>query len=166
MNVAPAGTACGEILTLFEFAFCYPESKESKERGKQLEELEHHFDSDNDSPDNEDTISKKQDEEEATTQFIDATIEPKPKKHGFGKCRDNLKDLVPINKATPILPSTTVKLSKTGVPQKSCSDHSESEGQSIYRYHLMKPGTEIPCMYYAAQMAAMCTHIQCKHMKI
>ena len=46
MNIALAGTACGQILTLFEFTFGYPESQESKERGKQLEELEHHFDAD------------------------------------------------------------------------------------------------------------------------
>ena len=43
MNVALAGTACGQLLTLFEFAFGYPESQESKEREKQLEELERHF---------------------------------------------------------------------------------------------------------------------------
>ena len=47
MNIALVGTACGQILTLFEFAFGYPESKELKECGKQLEELEHHFDTNN-----------------------------------------------------------------------------------------------------------------------
>ena len=62
MNIALAATACGQILTLFEFAFGYPESKELKECGKQLEELEHHFDTDSESPGEEDTISKKQDE--------------------------------------------------------------------------------------------------------
>ena len=166
MNIALASTACGQILTLFEFAFSYPDSKESKERGKQLEELEHCFDLDNDSSGNEDTVSKKQDEKEAATQFADAEVEPKLKKHRFGKCQDNLKDLVPINKVTPILPSTRVKLSETGVPHKSYSDHSESEGQSIYHCFLIKPDTEIPCTYYMAQMAAMCMHIWCKHMKI
>ena len=111
-------------------------------------------------------VSKRQDEQDATAQFIDADIKPKPKKRRFGKSQDDLKDLVPINKATPILPSTTVQLSKTGVLQKSYSDQSKSEGQSIYQCLLMKPGTEILCTYYMAQMVERCTHILCKHMQI
>ena len=166
MNIVLVGTACGQIFTLFKFAFAYPESKESKECGKQLEELEHHFDTNNKLPGEEDTVSKRQDEQDATAQFTDADIEPKSRKWRFGYCQDDLKDLVLINKATPILPSTTVKLSKIGVPQNSYSDQSKSEGQSIYQCLLMKPGTEILCTYYAAQMAAMCTHIQCKHIQI
>ena len=31
MNVALAGTACGQILSLFKYAFSYPELQESKE---------------------------------------------------------------------------------------------------------------------------------------
>ena len=65
MNVALAGTACGQILSLFEYAFGYPESKESRERGKELEELEHHFETDEESPDEEFTISKAEDVVEA-----------------------------------------------------------------------------------------------------
>ena len=65
------GTTCGQIFTLFEFAFGYPESKESKECGKQLEELEHHFNTDNESPGEEDTISKNQDKKDAAEQFAD-----------------------------------------------------------------------------------------------
>ena len=68
MNIALAGTACGQILTLFEFAFVYPESEESKTRGQQLEELERHF-IDDEPPTEEDTISKTEDEKEAATQF-------------------------------------------------------------------------------------------------
>ena len=60
MNIALAGTACGQILTLFEFAFGYPESKESKECGKQLKELECHFNTNNELPGEEHTVSKKQ----------------------------------------------------------------------------------------------------------
>ena len=86
MNIALAGTACCQILTLFEFAFGYLESKESKGRGKQLEELEHHFDTDNESPGEEDTVSKRQDEKDAAAQFADADVEPNPKKWRFGKC--------------------------------------------------------------------------------
>ena len=64
---------------------------------------------DEESPDNEDTISKAKDERDAAKQFEDAP--PKPKKHHFGKCKENLKDLVPISKAIPIIQSTTIKLS-------------------------------------------------------
>ena len=69
MNIALASTACGQILTLFEFVFGYPESEESKERDKQLEELEHHFIAEEEPPADEDTISKAEDEKEAATQF-------------------------------------------------------------------------------------------------
>ena len=40
MNIAFAGTACSQILSLFKFTFGCLESKESKGRGKQLEEME------------------------------------------------------------------------------------------------------------------------------
>ena len=120
MSIALAGMACGQILTLFEFAFGYPESEESKTRGQQLEELECHF-IDDKPPTEEDTISKTEDEKEAATQF-DPDV-PHAKKRQFGQCRDELKDLVPLDKAVPIIPSTTVKLSKTRVPRSYYSDH-------------------------------------------
>ena len=78
MNLALAGTACGQLLSIFEFAFGYPESQESKDWSKQLEELKHKFESDNDSPSDEDIMSKEQDVKDATAQFTD-TAEPKPK---------------------------------------------------------------------------------------
>ena len=164
MNIALAGTACGQILTLFEFEFSYPESEESKERGKQLEELEHHFVAEEGPPADEDTISKAEDEKEAATQFNDGA--PRAKRQCFGQCRDDLKDLVPISKVVPIIPSTTVKLSETGVPCSYYSHREASEGQSIYKCLLKKPETETPCPYYAAQMAMMMTHIWCKHLKL
>ena len=117
MNLALAGTACSQLLSIFKFAFGYPKSKESRERGKQLEELEHKFEPDNESPAEEDMVSKSQDTLDAAAQFADAD-KPKPKCRKFGMCHDNLKDLVPIHKATPIMPSTTVKLSETGVSCK------------------------------------------------
>ena len=163
MNITLAGMACGQILTLFEFAFRYPESEESKTRGQQLEELEHHF-IDDEPPTEEDTISKTEDKKEAATQF-DPDV-PRTKKHRFGQCRDELKDLVPLDKAMPIIPSTSVKLSETGVPRSYYSDREASEGQSIYRCLLTKPGTETPCSYYAAQMAAVTTHLRRKHLKL
>ena len=61
MNVALAGTACGQILSLFEYAFGYPESKESHEWRKELEELERHFEMDEESLGEEFTISKAED---------------------------------------------------------------------------------------------------------
>ena len=164
MNIALAGTACSQILTLFEFVFGYPESQESKERSKQLEELECHFDAEEEPPADEDTVSKADNEKEVATQFDDGAS--KAKKQCFGQYRDDLKDLVPISKAEPIVPSTTVKLSKTGVPHSYYSQWEASEGQSIYKCLLKKPETEMPCSYYLAQMAAMTTHICRKHLKI
>ena len=111
-------------------------------------------------------IFKAQDQQEAAEQFAATSSEPKSKKQKFSKCRDELKDLVPISSAILIMPSTTVKLSKTGVSRQSYSSHTESEGQSTYRCLLKKPGSDADCTYYAAQMAAMCTHICCKHLKL
>ena len=164
MNITLAGTTCGQILTLFEFVFGYPESQESKERGKQLEELEHHFEAEEEPPADEDTMSKADNEKEAAAQFDDGA--PRAKKWHFGQCRDNIKDLVPISKAVPIVPSTMVKLSETRVPHSYYSWREVSEGQSIYKCLLKKPETEMPCSYYSAQMAAMTTHICRKHLKI
>ena len=163
MNVALVGTACGQLLTVLEFAFGYPESQESKDRAKQLEELEWKFDSDNDSPTGEDTISKEQDIQDAASHFTDTT-EPRAKKRCFGQCQDTLKDIVPLGKVTPPLPFTTVKLSETGVSHHQYTSQEESEGQSIYRCKLLKPDSTEGCTYYTAQLAAMCTHIHCKHL--
>ena len=116
MNVALAGTACGQILSLFEYAFGYPESQELKEWGK---ELERHFETDDESLEEEFTVSKAEDAAEAVAQFADA---PKAKRHHFGQCHDDLPDLLPLNKAIPIIPSTTIKLSETGVPWAYYSD--------------------------------------------
>ena len=90
MNIALAGTTCGQILTLFEFTFNYPGSQESKERGKQLEELKCHFDADEESPANEGTMSKADDKKDAAAQFEDRA--PRAKKQHFDQCRDDLKD--------------------------------------------------------------------------
>ena len=163
MNIALAGTACGQILTLFEFAFGYPESEESKARGKQLEELERHF-VDDDPSAAEDTVPKAEDAKDAAAQF--GSDVPPTKKRRFGQCHDELKDLVPLEEAVPIIPSTTVKLSETGVPRHYYSGREASEGQSVYRCLLTEPGTETLCSYYAAQMAAMTTHLRRKHLKI
>ena len=82
MNVALAGTACGQILSLFEYAFRYPKSQESKEQGKELEELKCHFNTNNESVEEGDTISKEQDVADASKQFADAP--PRAKRHKFG----------------------------------------------------------------------------------
>ena len=140
MNIALAGMACGQILSLFEYAFGYPESQESKDRGRELEELEHHFQTDNESTDDEDTFSKEQDVTGVAQQFSDTP--PKPKRGKFGKCKDDLPDLVPLHKVVPIIPSTTIKLSETGVPCSYYSTREGSEGQSIYRCFLKRLETE------------------------
>ena len=114
-----------------EFAFGYPESQESKDRAQQPEELEWKFESDNDSPADEDAVTKEQDVQDAAAQFADTT-EPKAKRRHFGQCRDTLKDLILLGKAAPLLPSTTVKLSETGVSRRQYTSREESEGQSIY----------------------------------
>ena len=77
MNVALAGTACGQILSLFEYAFGYPKLQESKEQGKELGELKCHFDTNNELVEEGDTISKEQDVADASKQF--ATTPPKAK---------------------------------------------------------------------------------------
>ena len=139
---------------------------ESKDRAKQLEELERHFETNNELPNEGDTISKAHDQQEAEEQFSTASLEPKPKKQKFGKCRDELKDLVPLSRAMQIVLSTTVKFSETGVSHQHYSSCTESEGQSIYRCLLKKPGSDVNCTYYTAQMATMCTHICRKHLKV
>ena len=89
MNVALVGTACGQLLSVMEFAFGYPESQESKDRAQQLEELERKFESDDDSPTGEDTVTKEQDVQDTAAHFAS---EPKAKRRRFGQCRDTLKD--------------------------------------------------------------------------
>ena len=163
MNVALVGTACGQILSLFKYAFGYPESQELKERGKELEELERHFETD-ESLEEEFTVSKAEDAAEAAAQFADAP--PKAKWRHFGQCNDDLPDLLPLNKAVPVIPLTTIKLSETGVPWAYYSDREGSEGQSIYKCYLKCPGMETTCSYWSAQLAAMTTHIRQKHLKI
>ena len=159
MNVALAGMACGQILSLFEYAFGYPESQESKEQGKELEELERHFETDE-----EFTVSKAADAAEAAAQFANAS--QKAKRRCFGQCHDDLPDLLLLNKAVPDIPLTTIKLSKTGVPRAYYSDQESSEGQSIYKCYLKHPGMETTCSYWSAQLAAIITHIRRKHLKI
>ena len=164
MNVALAGKVCGQILSLFKYAFDYPESQESKEWCKELEELERHFETDEESLGEEFTMSKAEDAAEAAAQFTDAP--PKAKRHRFGQCHDDLPDLLPLNKAVPVIPLTTIKPSKTGVPRAYYSDQEGSEGQSIYKCYLKHPGMETTCSYWSAQLSAMTTHIRQKHLKI
>ena len=164
MNVALVGTMCGQILSLFEYTFSYPESQESKDWGKELEELERHFETDEESLEEEFTVSKAEDAAEAAAQFADAP--PKTKWHHFGQCHNDLPDLLPLDKAVPIIPLTTIKLSKAGVPRAYYSNREGSEGQSIYKCYLKCPSMETTCSYWSAQLAAITTHIHWKHLKI
>ena len=85
MNLALAGIAC-RLLSIFKFAFGYPESQEIKDWGKQLEELKRKFESVNDSPSNEDTMSKEQYVKDTAAQFADAA-KPKAKR----RCSENVE---------------------------------------------------------------------------
>ena len=114
------------VLPVGRYSLCSSFPLESKEWGKQLEELEQNFDSEDESPREEDTVSKQQDEKDATEQFADAEVEPKARKHRFGKCHDDLKDSVPMSQSTSNHAPTTVKLSEKGVLRKSYSDRSKS----------------------------------------
>ena len=109
-------------------------------------------------------MSKAEDAAEAAAQFADA--HPKAKRRHFGQCHDDLPDLLPLNKAVPVIPLTTIKLSETGVPRAYYSDREGSERQSIYKCYLKHPGTETTCSYWSAQLAAMTTYIHWKHLKI
>ena len=157
MNVVLAGTALWNLLLATQ--------RVRRVRAQQLEELEWRFESDNDSPADEDPVTKEQDVQDAAAQFADTT-EPKAKRRRFGQCRDTLKDLIPLGKAASLLPSTTVKLSKTDVSRRQYTSREESEGQSIYRCKLLKPDSTEDCTYYAAQLVAMCNHIHHKHLGI
>ena len=59
--------------------------------------------------------------------------------------------------------SNLVKLGCLASTNSSCT---KSEGQSIYRCLLKKPGPDLNCTYYVAEMATMCTQICRKHLKL
>ena len=71
-NIVLAGTACGNLLTLIENAYGYPESKQSIEHGQYLETVEWEFVENE--PDAEPTKGCK----EAAT--VEATSQPPPAK--------------------------------------------------------------------------------------
>ena len=151
-NVVLAGTACGDLLTLIENAYGYPESKQSIKHGQYLETVEWEF-AENE-PDAE--PAKGLTRKEAAT--AEATSQPPPAKRrkqlpqGPDKCKLQL--------TAAVIPSTTIHLHQTGVPKRCISERASAECQSIYK--CMDPG----CPYLTAQFAQCCTHICRKHLGV
>ena len=151
-NIALAGTACGNLLTLIKNAYGYPESKQSIECGQYLKTVEQEF-AENE-PDTE--LAKGLTSKETAT--VEATFQPPPAKRrkqlpqGLDKCKLQL--------AAAVILSTMICLHQTGVPKKYISERASAEGQSIYK--CMDPG----CPYSTAQFAQCCTHICRKHLGV
>ena len=124
-NVVLVGTACGNLLTLIENAYGYPESKQSIEHGQYLETVEWEF-AENE-PDAE--PAKGLTSKEAAT--AEVTFQPSPAKRrkwlpqGPEKCKLQL--------AEAVIPTTTIHLHQTGVPKKYISKRASAEGQLIYK---------------------------------
>ena len=151
-NVALAGTACGNLFSLIENTYGYPESRQSIEKGQYLETVEWEF-AENE-PDAE--PAKGLTSKEATTAEVASQPPPaKRRKHlpqGPDKCKLQL--------AAAIIPSTMIHLHQTGVPKKYISERASAEGQSIYK--CMDPS----CPYSTAQFAQCCAHIHHKHLGV
>ena len=151
-NIALVGMACGNLLTLIENAYGYPESRQSIECGQYLETVEWEF-AENE-PDAE--PAKGLASKEAAT--AKATSQPPPAKRrkqlpqGPDKCKLQLTGAV--------IPTTMIHLHQTGVPKKYISERVSAEDQSIYK--CMDSG----CPYLTAQFAQCCTHIHKKHLGV
>ena len=151
-NIALAGMACGNLLTLFDNAYGYPESKQSIKCGQYLGTVEQEF------VENEldAELVKGLTSKEAAT--AEATSQPPPAKRrkwlpqGLDKCKLQL--------AAAVIPSTMICLHQTGVPKRCISERASAESQSIYK--CMDPG----CPYSTAQFAQCCTHICSKHLGV
>ena len=106
-NIVLAGTACGNLLTLIENSYGYPESKQSIEHGQYLETVEWEFvENEPDAEPAKGLTSK----EMATAK---ATSQPPPAKQrkqltqGPDKCKLHL--------IAAVIPSTTICLHQTSV---------------------------------------------------
>ena len=122
-NVALVGTACGNLLTLIENAYGYPESRQSIKHRQYPETVEWEF-AEN-APDAE--AAKGLTSKEAAT--AEATFQPLPAKRrkqlpqGPDKCKLQL--------ARAVIPTTMIHLHQTGVPKKYISERAGAEGQLI-----------------------------------
>ena len=151
-NVALAGVACGNLLSLIENAYGYPESRQSIEHGQYLETVEWEFtENEPDAEPAKGLTSKKAATAEDTSQ-------PPPAKRrkwlpqGPDKCKLQL--------AGAAIPTTMICLHQTGVPKKYISKRASAEGQSIYKC------MHLGCPYSTAQFAQCCTHICRKHLGV
>ena len=151
-NVALAGMACGNLLTLIKNAYGYLESRQSITCGQYLETVEWEF------AENEPDAQLAQDLTSKEAATVEATSQPPPAKRrkwlpqGPDKCKLKL--------TAAVIPTTMIHLHQTGVPKRYISERASAEGQSIYK--CMDPG----CPYSTAQFAQCCTHIHRKHLGV
>ena len=151
-NIALAGTACGNLLSLIENAYGYPEMKASVEQGSYLETLDRDFVEN--APDVEPisgTITKEVDAAKSQTSA------PPPKRRK--KCLQG-PDKVKLARATPMILSTSIHLHQTGVAKGHVLERKGEDGQSIYRCNVSG------CEYIMAQFAQACTHMHRKHLGV
>ena len=147
-NIALASTVCGNLLSLIENAYGYPESKASIEQGSYLETVDQDFAENN--PDVEPTsgiITKETDAAESQT----SALPPKRRK----KCLQG-PDKVKLAK----IPSTTMCLHQTSVARGHISERKGKDGQSIYWCNVAG------YTYIMAQFAQAHTHVWRKHLGV
>ena len=107
--MALAGTACGNLLSLIENAYGYPESRQSIERGQYLETVEQEFaENEPDAEPAKGLISK-----EAATEEV-ASQPPLAKRR---KCLPQGPDKCKLQLAITITPSTMICLHQTSMPR-------------------------------------------------
>ena len=151
-NVALAGTACGNLLSLIGNTYGYAESRQSIERGQYLETVEEEFTKNE--PDAEPAKGLRS--KEAVT--AEAVSQPPPAKRR--NCLPQGPDKCKLQLATAVIPFMMIHLHQTGMPKRYISERVSTEGQSIYK--CMEHG----CPYSMAQFAQCCTHICCKHLGV
>ena len=151
-NVALAGTACGNLLTLIKNTYGYPESKQSIEQGQYLKTVECEF-AENE-PDAE--PAKGLTSKEAATAEDESQPPPAKQRKWLPQGPDKCK----LQATTAVILSTTICLHQIGVPKKCISERASAEGQSIYK--CMHPS----CSYLTAQFTQSCTHIHRKHLGV
>ena len=151
-NIALAGTACGNLLSLIENSYGYPETRASVERGSYLETLDRDF-AEN-APNVEPTggtITKEADAAESQS----SVLPPKRRKKS-----SQGPDKVRLAKAAPIISSTSIHLHQTGVLKTQVLERKGEDGQSIYRCNVRE------CEYITAQFEQACTHVRRKHLSV
>ena len=97
------------------------------------------------------TVTKETDATEAQA----STLPPKRRK----KCPQG-PNKVKLGKATPMIPSTSIRLHQTGVLKGHISERKGEDGQSIHRCNVCG------CEHITAQFTQACTHVCRKHLSV